>query len=268
MAIDFQAIKAVILDMDGVLWRGDEVLPGGEAFFAFCQQHDIAYAFATNNSTRTVEMYIEKLGGIGISARPEQIITSAVATADYIAREYPVDTPVYVIGGAGIRQALARKGFRENSEQPGLVVVGMDVEVTYEKLKVATLLIRDGAVFIGTNGDRTFPIPEGLAPGNGSILAAIQTATDVKPLVIGKPETAMYDVALRRLQAQAGQTLMVGDRLETDILGGQRASLQTALVLTGITTHEQAAKDTIQADGVFDTLAALHATWAAALDGS
>jgi 4-nitrophenyl phosphatase len=252
--------------MDGVLWRGGDVLPGVDAFFAFLQQHDIAFALATNNSTKTVESYVEHLNRIGVPARPEHVITSSVATADYVSHHYPPGTPVYIIGQAGIREALAARGYPEDPANAKIVVVGLDFEVTYDKLKTAALRIRAGADFIGTNGDRTFPTPEGLVPGNGSLLATIQTATDVEPIVIGKPETAMFTVALERLGTTADQTLMIGDRLETDILGAQRAGLPTALVLTGITTAEEARVAAIQADGVYDSLATLHAGWAACLE--
>jgi 4-nitrophenyl phosphatase len=269
MALDLTLIRAVILDMDGVLWRGSDTLPGVAGFFAFLQQRGIGFALATNNSTKTVDTYVSRLNQIGVPAGPLQVITSAVATAEYIERRYPADTTVYVIGGDGIRRALAERGFREDPEHARLVVVGMDFDVTYNKLKTAALRIRAGAHFIGTNGDRTFPIPEGLVPGNGSLLAAIQTATDVEPVVIGKPEKAMYEVALERLNTTPEQTLMVGDRLETDILGGQRAGLPTALVLTGITSAEQARAAEIQADGTYESLVALHQEWIACyeLDG-
>lgn len=263
MVLDLTGVRAVLLDMDGVLWRGDAILPGVTDFFGFCQREGIAFAFATNNSTKTVAMYTERLNLLAIPARPEQVITSAVATAEYVAQRYPPDTPVYVIGGPGIREGLLSHGFREDPDRAQLVVVGMDTSLTYDKLKIAALRIRAGATFIGTNGDRSFPLPEGLAPGAGSILAAIETATDVKPVVIGKPEAAMYDVALQRLGTRADETLMVGDRLETDILGGNRAGMVTALVLTGIATEEQAASSAIQADAAFDSLVTLHAAWEA-----
>lgn len=266
MSIDFSSIRAAVLDMDGVLWRGSEVLPRVADFFAFLGENGLDFALATNNSTKTVESYVERLNGLGIPAQPHQVITSSVATGDYISRHYPAGTPVYIVGQDGIRQALAQRGYPEDAHNARLVVVGMDFHVTYDKLKQAALLIRAGAHFIGTNGDRTFPLPEGIAPGNGSLLAAIETATDVKPTVIGKPETAMFDVALARLGLAPEQVLMVGDRLETDILGGQRAGLRTALVLTGITTRAQAEADAIQADAVFDSLADLYAQWAAALE--
>jgi 4-nitrophenyl phosphatase len=266
MPLDFTSIRAVVLDMDGVLWRGSEVLPGVAEFFAFLQRRAIAFALATNNSTKTVETYVERLTAVGVPARPEQVITSAVATAAYVQRRFPVDTPVYVIGREGIRQALSSLGYREDPDRARLVIVGIDFEVTYQQLKIAALLIREGAEFIGTNGDRTFPTPEGLVPGNGSLLALLQAATDREPVVIGKPEAAMFEVALDRVGATASETLMIGDRLDTDILGAQRAGLRTALVLTGITSPEESSAPGIQADGVFETLADLHEAWAANLE--
>lgn len=263
MVIDFASLRAVVLDMDGVLWRGPAVLPEVPGFFAFLTRQQIRFALATNNSSKTVDAYVERLNSAGVPAEPSLVITSAVATAEYISRHYAVDTPVYVIGGEGIHQALAEHGFREDATQAQLVVVGMDVNLTYEKLKIATLRIRAGADFIGTNGDRTFPLVEGLVPGNGSVLAALETATDVKPIVIGKPEAVMFEVAVQRLGLEPKQVLMIGDRLETDILGAQRAGMPTALVLTGITSAEQALADPIQADGVFESLTGIQAAWEA-----
>ncbi|MBN2305815.1 MAG: HAD-IIA family hydrolase [Anaerolineae bacterium] len=261
MPFSFDAIRAVVLDMDGVLWRGGDILPGVPAFFDFAQQQGISYAFATNNSSKTVDNYIDRLTNVGIPVGPEQIITSAVATADYIRQRYPVETPVYIIGQQGIRQALAERGFSEDPARAELIVVGIDFDIGYEKFKIATLRIRAGADFIGTNGDRTFPTPEGLVPGNGSLLALIEAATDQAPIVIGKPETAMFEVALDRLGTTPAQTLMIGDRLGTDILGAQRAGLKTALVLTGITSAEEARTADIQADAVFESLADIQAAW-------
>lgn len=263
MTLNFNSIRAVLLDMDGVLWRGPETLPGVPEFFAFLQQHQIQFGLATNNSTKTVASYVERLNQIGVPARPENVITSSVATADYISQRYAVDTPVYIIGQDGIRQALAEKGYREDPQQARVVVVGMDFAVTYDKFKTATLLIRAGADFIGTNGDRSFPTPEGLIPGNGSLLALLETATDVAPVVIGKPEAAMYQVALQRFGTAPSETLMIGDRIETDILGAHRVGLLSALVLTGTTTAEEAANYPVQAGGIFAGLDTLLAAWTA-----
>lgn len=265
MPIEFRSLRAVVLDMDGVLWRSASVLPGVPDFFEFAQQHGITYAFATNNSTKTVDSYLKRLGEVGIPTTADQVITSSVATADYMRRRYPVETPVYIIGQDGIRQALAACGYREDPQNAQVVVVGLDFDIRFERLKTATLRIRAGADFIGTNGDLTFPTPEGLVPGNGSLLALLQAATGVIPTVIGKPETAMFEITLSRLGATPEQTVMIGDRLSTDILGAQRAGLKTALVLTGVTSAEEARTADIQADCVFESLAAIQAAWAAAL---
>lgn len=265
MTIDFNSIRATIFDMDGVLWRGSEPLPGIPEFFEFLQSRNIAFSLATNNSTKTVEMYVDRLVQIGIPAKPEHVVTSSVATADYISRRYPTDTPIYIIGSDGIRQAMAERGYCEDPDHARLVIVGMDFEVTYAKFKIATLRIRAGADFIGTNADRTFPLPVGLVPGNGSLLALLETATDKAPLVIGKPEAAMYEVSLLRMGVSPEHTLMIGDRLETDILGAQRAGLPAALVLTGTTSAEQAHTSEIRADGIFQDLPALQAAWTDAL---
>ena len=264
MTPDLASIDAVALDMDGVLWRSSQVMPGIPSFFDFLAQHDIPFAFATNNSMTSVAAYVERLRAIGIPARPDQVVTSAVATADYISRRYPASTPLYIIGDDGIRSALTERGFHEDPPNAQVVVVGLDFAATFDKFKLATLRIRAGADFIGTNGDRTFPLPEGLVPGNGALLALLETATDVAPVVIGKPERVMFDVTLERLGTAPEHTLMIGDRIETDIVGAQRAGWQTALVLTGVTTAEQAAADG-RAGAVFDTLETLRRAWEAAL---
>jgi 4-nitrophenyl phosphatase len=265
MTIPFSSLRAVVLDMDGVLWRADQVLPGVAEFSTFVQQHQIAFALATNNSTKTVESYVDRLNRVGVPAQQEQVITSAVATADYVCQHYAVETPLYIVGETGLHETLAARGYHEDPARAEVVVMGMDRQLTYEKLKIATLRIRAGADFISTNGDRTFPVPEGLVPGNGSLVAAVQTATDVDPVMIGKPGEFMYDVALQRLGTTAQQTLMVGDRLETDILGALRAGLPSALVLTGVTSPDQAREDVVQADGIFADLLALVHAWQAAL---
>lgn len=261
----FPSIRTVISDLDGVLWRGATPLPHVAEFFTFLREHGITYAVATNNSMNTPEMYVEKLAQVGVPITRERIVTSAVATAEYLTHRYPPGTPVYIIGQTGLRQALAERGYREDAEGAQVVVVGLDTNVNYAMLKQATLLIRAGAEFVATNSDRTFPSPEGLVPGAGSVLAAIEAATDCTPTVIGKPEPAMFDVAREILGTAPEETLALGDRLDTDILGGMRAGLPTALVLTGITSREEAEASTIRADGIYADLGALQAAWAEAL---
>jgi 4-nitrophenyl phosphatase len=231
-------IKALILDMDGVIWRDKHPIGDLSQIFRTVAERGLGYAFATNNSTSSVDMYIEQLRKNGIPANAEQIITSASATSKFLRDRHPEGGNVYVVGMEGLEITLNRFGFKNSPEDAIAVVVGMDRTVTYEKLKTATLLIRKGVPFIGTNPDRTFPAPEGLIPGAGSMLAAIQTATDKDPLIIGKPKATIFSQAIEYLGERPENVLVVGDRIETDIAGGQAAGCRCALVLTGVSTRE------------------------------
>ena len=232
--------RALILDMDGVLWRDSKALVDLPQLFNEIDRRGIKVILATNNATRSGEQYLEKLRGFGVNLKPEQVINSAQATAQYLNNLHPLGGPVFVIGEQGLLNTLADYGFFHQDEKVVAVVVGMDRNLTYEKLRQATLLVRSGIPLIGTNPDRSFPTPEGLIPGTGSILAALEAASDVAPVVIGKPQPEMYKIALERLGAEPDKTLVVGDRLETDIAGAQALGCHTALVLTGVTTEEDA----------------------------
>ncbi len=264
--LDFTTLQAVVFDMDGVLWRGDEPLPGIPQIFEFLQTQQIKYAFATNNSSRTREMYVEKLEKFGIPAEVEQIVTSSTATAHYLRKTFPDMKNVYAVGQIGLIEALKSHDFVLADADVNLVVAGYDFELTYEKLRQASHHIQDGALFIGTNPDKSFPEPGGyVAPGAGSILAAIETATGLAPQIIGKPEPPMFRTALDVLGTEPAQTLMVGDRLETDIQGGLTVGMQTALVLSGISQPDDIEKTGIQPQYMFNDVADLLAQWQAQL---
>ncbi len=257
----FRDVRAAMLDMDGVLWRGERPLPGLIELFAFFEEEHIPFALVTNNSTNTVELFLNKLERMGARAAPEQIVTSAFATTEYLKTTFGSDVRVHTVGEVGLHEAMLEAGYPQVMSDADVVVVGMDRDLTYEKLRRATYLIRQGARFIGTNDDLTFPLPDGLAPGTGSILASLKASTGQNPLVIGKPEPYLFEMALRRLGTSAQQTLMVGDRIETDILGAQRAGLRTALVLSGVTTREAALASEIQPDLMFEDIVALRQAW-------
>ncbi|MBI1257457.1 MAG: haloacid dehalogenase, partial [Chloroflexi bacterium] len=173
--MNLSSINGVIMDMDGVLWRGDEMLPGMSQFIDFLRARGLPFALASNNSSKTPADYIVKLAGMGVSGVTEhQIVTSATATVDYLQTTYPVGSAVHVIGGDGLKSLVSGAGF-VISDEAAVVVVGIDFNLTYNKLRRAAGLIRKGADFIGTNADATFPMPDGLAPGAGSILAALRT---------------------------------------------------------------------------------------------
>ena len=169
---------------------------------------------------------------------------------------------MYAIGMDGVREALAKQGFvLSEGDGAAAVVVGIDWNVTYEQLKRASLLIRAGAIFVGTNPDATYPAPEGIIPGNGALLAAIETATGVKPIVVGKPEPILYQQAIQRLGTPPDAIAALGDRLETDILGGIRAGVKTILVMSGVTTPEQLAASEYRPDWVFEDILDLMKRW-------
>lgn len=238
-----QDIKGIILDMDGVLWAADHPLLDMPRFFDDLKAMNIPVVFATNNGTRSITMSVERLAGFGVTVEPWQVVNTAIATADYLAKRFPAGGPVFVVGEAGVIEALKERGFplAGEGEEPIAVVAGMDRAMTYNKLAKAALLIRGGIPFIGTNPDLTFPTPYGLVPGAGATLAYLEAATNVSPVMIGKPEPYLYQFAIERLGLRPEQTLAVGDRLETDILGGQRAGCPTVLVLSGVTNAGQAA---------------------------
>ncbi|HLY27149.1 MAG TPA: HAD-IIA family hydrolase, partial [Aggregatilineales bacterium] len=227
----------------------------------FLREHGIPYLLATNNSSKNVEEYVARLRGIGVPVEDRNIVTSGAVTVEALGREYPFGTPIYVIGSESLTQLLTGHGFRLDESEPRAVVIGLDRTLTYEKLRIATRAILRGAQFIGTNADHSLPTPDGPAPGAGSIIAALQVATGVAPRLMGKPEPVMFQVALERLGTTSPQTLMIGDRLETDILGGHRAGLKTALVLSGISSRADVDTAEARPDGVFDNLAALWQAW-------
>ncbi len=230
-------VRSLIIDMDGVLWEGTRPMPGLAEFFGHVRSAGISFILATNNASQTPEQFTAKLGGMGVTIERDEVLTSAQAAALYLRQRVP-DALVYAIGGDGVQQALAEQGFRlaglyEHGAQA--VVCGMDRGLTWDKLATATLNIRAGAEFIGTNPDLTLPTEHGLTHGNGAILAALEAASGVKPTIIGKPEPIMYRIALSRLDAHADATVAIGDRLDTDILGAERAGLRSILVLSGVT---------------------------------
>jgi phosphoglycolate/pyridoxal phosphate phosphatase family enzyme len=247
---DRKAILALIMDMDGVLWRGNDPIGDLPLIFSAIEQRGWKASLATNNATLSITQYVEKLRQYDVHLKPEQIVNSAQATAHYLLRRYPGGGNVYVVGEQGLVDTLKEQGFnavpltpasiKDNPDEIVAVVAAMDRQVTYEKLTVATRLIRAGVLFLGTNPDRTFPTPDGLVPGAGAILASIQTATDVQPIITGKPSPEMYHVALERMQVKPQNCLVIGDRLETDIAGGQQIGCQTALVLSGVSSLQEA----------------------------
>ncbi len=262
----FSNIQGIVLDMDGVLWRGNNPLPGLPELFDWLDESATPYALATNNSGKTPDDYVQKLAGMGVYDVPtERIVTSGTATAAYLQTRYPAGTRVYVFGMDGLRQILDAAGFDVyGDEPPQAVIVGVNFDLNYDTLTQAALYIRNGADFIGTNPDKTFPSPLGLVPGAGSLIAALQAATDATPIIIGKPAAPMFYTALNITRTSAESTLMIGDRLNTDIIGGRDVGMQTALLFTGVTTPEDLTQpdNSIWPDVAYEGLPELLKAWA------
>ena len=260
--LDFHRYTAVLLDMDGTLFRGQTALPGVNELLTFLDGRGVTYACVTNNSTMSPAQYEAKLAAMGIQVPAAQIVTSSVAVRRYLEQEAPRDTPIYAIGMDGLRQELFGDGYYLLEEQhPRYVVVGGDFEVTYAKLRTACLAIRAGARFIGTNPDTTYPTEQGIVPGAGSLLALLRAATDVEPFVIGKPAPTMLLAAASLLGVEPARTLVVGDRLDTDIAGARAALMDSVLVMTGVETPASVVASPIQPNLVCAGLPELLEAW-------
>ncbi|WP_313804589.1 TIGR01457 family HAD-type hydrolase [Cytobacillus sp.] len=232
-----QKYKGYLIDLDGTMYRGTELIKEAADFVNELIKLDLPYLFVTNNSSRTPEQVAEKLRSFSIPAAATQVFTTSMATANYI-YEQKNEASVYVIGEEGIRTALADKGLAFAEENADYVVVGIDRSISYEKLATACLAVQNGATFISTNGDIAIPTERGLLPGNGSLTSVITVSTQTKPIFIGKPESIIMEQALQVLGTKKSETLMVGDNYDTDILAGMNAGMDTLLVHTGVTTKE------------------------------
>ncbi|MGD8814335.1 MAG: HAD-IIA family hydrolase [Anaerolineales bacterium] len=249
-------MRGLILDMDGVLWRGNQSLPGVAELVMALRSNSIPLLLVTNNASASPEGVQSRLRTMGAEIETKEVLGSSEATIAWLCERLPPPAPVYAIGEQMLRDTLVQAGYTLHQQSDGVsaVVVGIDRQVDWSKMTEASLAIRAGAIFVGTNADPSFPMERGLAPGNGAILAAIQSATGIDPVVIGKPEPHLFKLALKRLGTDPSYTLMLGDRLETDILGGQRAGLVTALVLTGVTKRDELQQASIQPDWIFEDL--------------
>lgn len=245
--LNLNGVLAFIIDMDGVLWHGEQALPGFQEFFALLRERQIKFVLATNNSGGTPEQYVAKLGRMGVTISRDEVLTSALATAQYLAEQtVPAETKVFAISEGGLQAALQEKGFilRDLYEiDADYVVCGLDRGISWDKLATATLNIRNGAKFLGTNGDTSLPTERGITHGNGAILAAIQAGSGVAPITIGKPEPIMYQQAMERLSIDPAHTIAIGDRLETDILGAIKANIRSIMVLTGISDEAEVERE-------------------------
>ncbi|ABF37869.1 TPA: TIGR01457 family HAD-type hydrolase [Streptococcus pyogenes] len=246
--------KGYLIDLDGTIYQGKNRIPAGERFIKRLQEKGIPYLLVTNNTTRTPEMVQSMLANqFHVETGIETIYTATMATVDYM-NDMNRGKTAYVIGETGLKSAIAAAGYVEELENPAYVVVGLDSQVTYEMLAIATLAIQKGALFIGTNPDLNIPTERGLMPGAGALNALLEAATRVKPVFIGKPNAIIMNKSLEVLGIQRSEAVMVGDNYLTDIMAGIQNDIATILVTTGFTRPEEVPTLPIQPDHVLSSL--------------
>jgi NagD protein len=255
-----------LIDMDGVIYRGHELIPGADAFIGRLLADDVPFLFLTNNSQRTRRDVATKLRRMGIEAEDRHIFTCAMATARFLAWQKPGGT-AYVIGEGGLLQALHQNGYAIVDQRPDYVVVGEGRAFNFEMVETAVRMIMAGAKLIATNMDPNCPTANGLRPGCGAIVSMLETATGIRAFSVGKPSPIMMRAARKELGLEAAQTTMIGDTMETDILGGVQLGYRTVLVLSGGTQREDLARYAYRPDVVVDSIADLYEMPLAAANG-
>ncbi len=251
--------KSYLIDMDGVIVRGSELIPGADAFIARLNQKGCKFLILTNNPMYTPMDLRHRLQRLGVQVTTEQVYTSALATAAFLKAQKPNGT-AFVLGESGLTEALHQVGYIITDHHPDYVVLGETVSYSYARITQAVRLIDRGARFIATNPDPSGPSEGGLEPACGAIAALIQTATGVEPYFVGKPNPLMMRTALRFLGEHSENTVMVGDRMDTDVLVGTESGLETVLVLSGVTTREMLPRYPYQPTRIVDSVADLELT--------
>jgi NagD protein len=226
-----------IIDMDGVIYHGNRLLPGVTDFLAWFENSGKRYLFLTNSSERTPKELHEKLKRLGIIVGEEHFYTSALATASFLASQKP-DGSAYVIGDAGLIHALYSVGYTVNNVNPDYVVVGDTHSYNFEKIELAINLVLNGAKLIGTNSDVSGPVETGISPSTKALIAPIEIAAGKKAYFVGKPNPLMMRIALKKLGLKREEVIVIGDRMDTDIICGLESEIETLLVLSGITRRK------------------------------
>jgi NagD protein len=245
-----------LIDMDGVIYRERQLIPGAERFIAQLLEQGVPFAFLTNNSQRTRRDVAMKLSRMGIYVEEEHIFTCAMATARFLAAQKPRGT-AFVIGEGGLLQALHTNGYAIVDDDPDYVVVGEGRTFNMEIVEAAVRMILRGSKLIATNIDPNCPTSHGLRPGCGAIVAMLETATGLKAFSVGKPSPVMMRAARKELGLATDETIMIGDTMETDILGGVSMGYRTSLVLTGGTRRDDLKRYAYRPDTILDSIADL-----------
>ena len=240
-----------VIDMDGVIYLGNEILPGAKTFIDRLTQGNHRFTFLTNSSGRTPTGLQQKLSKMGIEVDIKHFFTSALATADFVSSQI-LRGRAYIIGGDGLRDALEEVDYTIADEHVDYVIIGTTRMYNYDRMEKAVKLVQEGARLIGTNPDVTGPSEHGIIPACGALVAPIQLVTGVHPYFVGKPNPLMMRTALRRIGAHSADTFMVGDRMDTDMIAGTEVGMRTILVLSGVTAREDIEAYAFRPDYVFE----------------
>lgn len=249
--------KAILFDLDGTIYKGKQLIPGVKDVLSELEKRSVKIFFVTNASNRSRKGTLEKLRSLGIKASEEQVYNTSYATGTYLSEHFP-GKKVFCISEGGLQEEMNNSGLGVvDSEHVDVVVVGLDRKFNYEKLVTAYKAIHSGATFIASNDDPCFPMEKGFLPGAGSMVESIAKATGKRPKILGKPESYMIDLIIDQNNLNKKDLLIVGDRLETDILAGKKADIKTALVLTGVAKKQDLEKLKERPDYVLESLSEL-----------
>ncbi len=249
--------QGIIFDLDGVIYSGNSLIPGAKELTSYLQRERIPFIFLTNNSSKSVEQISEKLTALGLNnINTNQVLSSAVAVGLWLTKNISIDQKIFIYGMNGLREQVLSLGYQLTEDQDAdLILAGLNMDITYEKLARASLAIQNGARLVASNADLTYPTERGLLPGAGSTLKALTSASGKEPeVVLGKPSKEFFALAEDLLQVTPSKILMIGDRLDTDILGAKQAGMNTLLVLTGVTKKSELASSEIRPDYILESL--------------
>ena len=248
-----------LIDLDGVIYRGNELLPGAQEFVAWLEKQQKKYLYLTNNSFASSAQVLAKLKRLGLPADEAHLLTAGQAAVQYLARRFPKGV-IYVVGEMPLLDLVEAYGMTVapvDSLKADAVLVGLDRDFDYMKLNCAMNAVRAGTLFVAINRDPVLPVKDGLIPGCGTMVAAIEAGSGISPEVVGKPEPRLLQEAMRLLYSQPGETVMIGDSLGVDILAGKNAGTHTLLVLSGSSSRADLANSKVQPDHVYDDIAAV-----------
>ena len=251
--INWSNVKGVIIDIDGVVYRGNTSIKSAMRAIKIWRNNNIQICFLTNNSTKNQSEFAKKLKLMGLIVKKESIISTSVCVANYLQENYKSKTKVYVVGSSSLKKAIYNRGFIQDDTKASVVVAGLDEKFTYKKLQIASKLVRKGAKLIGTNPDRLYPTEKGYKPGAGSIVEFIKSAAyDAKCFFVGKPNSYFVNNAIHYLKLQKKNVILIGDQLETDILAANNAKINSILVNTGVKNKNKKIKPTISVNSLME----------------